>query len=86
MLAPTPSGAKLPRSAAEVLAFKRHNPCPATGLRRGRCPGYQVDHIVPLCNGGIDARSNMQWLSVEAHAAKTRLDVRKCRELRHTFP
>ena len=38
-----------PRSMAERAAFVRHNPCPATGLRRGSCPGWEVDHVVALC-------------------------------------
>lgn len=40
--------AKPVRSAAVVSEFKRHTPCPATGLRRGKCPGYEIDHITPL--------------------------------------
>lgn len=70
------------RSAAEVAAFKRANPCPATGLRRGSCPGYEVDHIEPLCAGGPDTRENMQWLTVAEHRVKTRFDVRTCRAIR----
>lgn len=74
--------AKIERSAAEILAFKRHNPCPSTGERRGSCPGYQVDHVQPLCSGGPDKVANMQWLSIEEHRAKTRQDNRVCRYLR----
>ncbi|MBX3588837.1 MAG: HNH endonuclease [Ramlibacter sp.] len=77
-----PVAAGVRRSAAEVQAFKRHHPCPSTGQRRGSCPGYQVDHIVPLCAAGPDEQSNMQWLSVEAHRIKTRTDVRECRRLK----
>lgn len=67
------------RSAAERLAFIRHNPCPATGLRRGACPGWEVDHIVPLCARGPDHRTNMQWIRKEDHRLKTLVDVRECR-------
>lgn len=74
------------RSAAEVAAFKRANPCPATGLRRGSCPGHEVDHIEPLCAGGPDTRENMQWLTVAEHRAKTRSDVRICRVIRSAPP
>ncbi len=81
LLLATTAGAS-ERSAAAVLAFKRHNACPSTGLYRGKCPGYQVDHIIPLCAGGDDKPPNMQWLSIEAHRAKTRNDVRHCRALR----
>lgn len=74
--------AKPQRSAAEVIAFKRHNPCPSTGLHRGACPGWEIDHVQPLCSGGPDTQANMQWLTVAEHRAKTRQDVRVCRYLR----
>ncbi|AMO25480.1 HNH endonuclease [Ramlibacter tataouinensis] len=70
------------RSAAAVLAFKRANPCPSTGERRGACPGWQVDHVKPLCSGGEDTPANMQWLKVDDHRFKTLVDVRECRKMR----
>lgn len=71
-----------PRSMAERGAFVRHNPCPETGLRRGACPGWQVDHVVALCAGGPDTRANMQWLTVMDHRVKTRQDRRICRAIK----
>ena len=71
-----------PRSMAERAAFVRHNPCPETGLRRGACPGWQVDHVVALCAGGPDTRANMQWLTVVDHRVKTRQDRRICRAIK----
>jgi len=68
-----------PRSASEIAAFKRENPCPSTGLRRGACPGWQIDHADPICAGGPDRRENMQWLTTQEHHWKTRSDVRMCR-------
>jgi hypothetical protein len=70
------------RSAAERAAFHRENPCPSTGLRRGACAGHHVDHITPICAGGRDHRSNMQWISVEDHRFKTLVDARECRKAR----
>lgn len=70
------------RSAREVLAFKRANPCPSTSERHGACPGFQVDHTIALCAGGPDLRSNMAWLSIEDHRFKTFTDVRDCRKFR----
>lgn len=50
------------RSARERNAFIKTHPCPATIIHAKRtCPGYVVDHIIPLCAGGIDKPSNMQW-------------------------
>jgi hypothetical protein len=70
------------RSAAVLLAFKRENPCPSTGERRGPCPGWQIDHKKPLCLQGLDALSNLQWLTVTDHQAKTRQDMSACRALK----
>lgn len=33
--------------------------------------GYEIDHIVPLSQGGSDSPYNMQLLTVEQHKAKT---------------
>lgn len=71
-----------PRSSSARAEFVKANPCPATGKARGACPGWQVDHRIALCAGGDDAAHNMQWLTVEAHKAKTRIDVRECRAQR----
>lgn len=75
------ASAKLSRDRGEVRAFQAEHPCPATGATRGACPGYQVDHTIPLCAGGPDKRENMFWLSVEDHRFKTFTDVRECRKL-----
>lgn len=35
------------------------------------CPkGYQVDHIIPLCKGGLHRLSNLQYLTKEDNAKK----------------
>jgi 5-methylcytosine-specific restriction endonuclease McrA len=70
------------RSKVAVREFRASVPCPATGKTRGKCKGWQVDHVVPLCAGGPDTPQNMQWLAVEEHKAKTRQDIRYCRLLR----
>jgi len=48
-----------------------------TGYPHGR-PGYVVDHIVPLCAGGADAPSNMQWQTVEEGKVKDRQERAMC--------
>lgn len=67
------------RSYATRKAFMLENPCPATGQVKGKCPGWIVDHIVPLCAGGRDEPWNLQWQTVEDAKAKDRIEVRECR-------
>jgi hypothetical protein len=52
----------------------KSHPCPSTGKTYGACPGYVVDHVVPLKRGGVDAPSNMQWQTREAAKAKDRTE------------
>ncbi|MDR2365836.1 MAG: HNH endonuclease [Zoogloeaceae bacterium] len=66
------------RSKSAVHAFRKTHPCPATGESKGACPGWQVDHVNPLKCGGADHPSNMQWLTVAAHKAKTRREAKRC--------
>jgi 5-methylcytosine-specific restriction endonuclease McrA len=76
------AGNRIERSTAELRAFQRETPCPATGRHRGACPGWQIDHTIPLCAGGEDKRQNMKWLTIEDHRFKTVVDVKECRKLK----
>ena len=67
------------RSHEMRQTFVLTHPCPSTGTITATCPGYQVDHIQALENGGADFPSNMRWLSVEEHRQKTRLDNAEAR-------
>jgi hypothetical protein len=53
------------RRADVLRAFKRHHPCPSTGKTSGPCPGFAIDHVIPLANGGCDSVHNLQWLPHE---------------------
>jgi len=61
---------RIKRSSTAKHDFQRSNPCPSTGKTSGACPGYVIDHVVPLKRGGADKSSNMQWQSTEAAKAK----------------
>lgn len=48
---------------ADVLAeFRKLYACPSTGQHKGACPGWAIDHVIPLAVGGCDAVRNLQWL------------------------
>ncbi|HWQ37304.1 MAG TPA: HNH endonuclease signature motif containing protein [Burkholderiales bacterium] len=60
---------RIKRSSAVLRAFRDVHPCPATGESRGPCPGWAIDHVIPLACGGCDAVSNLQWLPDELKSA-----------------
>jgi hypothetical protein len=51
---------KIARSPQAKHEFKKSQPCPSTGKSSGGCPGYVIDHVMPLKRGGADALGNMQ--------------------------
>lgn len=57
----TASG-EIARRAAVISEFRKMWSCPSTGLKTGACPGWYIDHVIPLACGGIDAVFNLQWL------------------------
>lgn len=65
---------RIKRSNAARSAFERQSPCPSTGKTSGRCPGYVVDHVVPLECGGADAAFNMQWQTTADARAKDKTE------------
>lgn len=61
---------KIKRSERAKDDFKKQHPCPSTGKSSGSCPGYVIDHVVPLKKGGADATYNMQWQTKAAAKQK----------------
>lgn len=55
---------KIKRSHAVLAAFEKAHPCPAAGAGYS-CPGWAMDHVIPLACGGCDAVWNLQWLPDE---------------------
>lgn len=69
---------RIKRSSRVKAAFERAHPCPSTHKMSGACPGYVVDHKIPLRCGGADAPSNLQWQPVAEAKAKDKIESR-CR-------
>lgn len=76
--------AKVSRDPAQVRAYRSEHPCPATGKTSGACPGYVVDHIVPLCAGGADHPDNMIWQQKAESVEKDKTEWALCRWI-HTM-
>jgi 5-methylcytosine-specific restriction endonuclease McrA len=69
---------KIKRSETSKALFEFTTPCPSTGNRSGKCPGYVIDHINPLACGGADATFNMQWQTVAEGKAKDKWERKAC--------
>src|SRR5262245_25070193 len=69
---PRDAQGEIERSAKAKSEFKKAQPCPSTGKASGSCPGYVIDHVVPLKRGGADGPSNMQWQTIEEAKRKDR--------------
>lgn len=65
---------RIARSSKARTSFRKSHPCPVTGKSTGKCPGYVIDHIVPLKRGGADQPGNMQWQPAQAAKAKDRVE------------
>lgn len=61
---------KTERSGAVQAAFRSKYPCPTTKQSTGACPGWAIDHVIPLACGGSDAVYNLQWLPNTIKSAK----------------
>lgn len=71
--------AKTHRSSKTRHDFERAHPCPSMGKNSGACPGYVIDHIVPLACGGPDDPSNMQWQTIADGKAKDKWERVGCK-------
>lgn len=67
------------RDRGEVRLFRATHPCPATGQIQAKCPGYVVDHVIPLCAGGRDRVDNMQYQPLAQSRLKDKIEIRYCR-------
>jgi hypothetical protein len=70
------------RSRTPVRAFMHANACPSSGKIATKCEGWVVDHIIPLCAGGADAPSNMQWQPIDVSHVKDQDEMRLCAWIR----
>ena len=76
LLCTVPLAAETIRSPTVHRAFLRQ-----TGHPHG-WPGHVVDHVFPLCAGGVDAVSNLQWQTVADAHVKDRAEKELCAAIR----
>lgn len=60
---------KIKRSMSLLRDYQSIHPCPSTGKTTDSCPGWALDHVIPLACGGCDSIENLQWLPNEIKSA-----------------
>ena len=80
--------AETKRSRTAIRNFIASHPCPVPSKPHRVCPGYVVDHIRPLCGGGADKPSNMQWQEYQESLKKDAWERKLCANLhkKHVEP
>lgn len=68
--------ARQKRSYKQRQIFAYTHACPSTHLAKLPCPGYIIDHVNPLCKGGPDLASNMQWQTIAEAKAKDKWECK----------
>ena len=70
---------KVTAAKKKQIAGRQHFTCSAN-IKDYKCPlkgnpfdesGYEIDHIVELCNGGSNEDTNLQALCIMCHRVKT---------------
>lgn len=75
----SPAYADYHRSKKVLREFAKLQACPSTGAHKLPCPGWQIDHVLPLKCKGSDDLANLQWLTVADHKTKTARESGLCR-------
>ena len=68
-------------SPFEITKIKRYF-ADLNGIPRSQLKNYQLDHKVPLALGGSNDLSNLQLLTVQQHALKTKNDIKTITQAR----
>lgn len=72
------SSGRIARSPKSRSVFLQTHVCPSTGKSSGKCPGYVIDHVVPLACGGADEPTNMQFQTKADGKAKDKWERKSC--------
>ena len=58
--------------------FVKKYACPVNGKHTQLCPGWVVNYVKPLCAGGPDRITNLQWQTVATAKRKEREAQKMC--------
>jgi hypothetical protein len=74
------------RSRAVLREFAKVFPCPATLEAVPHCPGWALDHTIPLAGGGCDSIANLTWLPAAIKSCGSPACKDRWERIYHAFP
>lgn len=77
---------RIARDRQLLARFATVFPCPATLAPQARCPGWAIDHVIPLAAGGCDAQINLQWLPTRIKSCAGRVCKDRWERQYHAIP
>ena len=77
---------KINRSQTVLRHFVKVFPCPANLREATSCPGWAIDHTIPLADGGCDSIANLTWLPKEIKSCSSTTCKDRWERKYHAFP
>lgn len=78
---------RIKRNTAMLDEFAKVFPCPQTGEPVTSCPGWALDHVLPVALGFCDRQDNIQWLPWVLKAGRGKLPKDRWeRKIYHSAP
>lgn len=78
---------RIKRNTAMLDEFAKVFPCPETGEPVTSCPGWALDHVLPVALGFCDRQDNIQWLPLVLKSGPGKLPKDRWeRKIYHSTP
>lgn len=77
---------KIKRDPRVLREFVAVFPCPTTLKRSTSCPGFALDHTIPLASGGCDSAANLTWLPTALKSCAGRVCKDRGERKYHAIP
>jgi hypothetical protein len=76
---------RIKRDPKVLREFRAVFPCPDT-LKPGACPGWAIDHWIPLKSGGCDIQINLTWMRTVHKSCAGRVCKDRWERTYHAIP
>lgn len=74
------------RSRKVLRDYTRVFPCPANLKPTASCPGWALNHYIPLASGGCDSAANLNWIPDALKSCAGKVCVDRWERQYHAIP